>query len=135
MVVHIQTFTMAAPREDPREKNPRGDPPRDPRDPDRPVPAPRAIQLTVKYPTFNWEGNTHEQFKTFKQRTEILMEGPYEDYKEPDKVAAILGWLGDKGHQVYASLDWVALGKNKKLYQDVLDAFDSYFKPMQTSYA
>ena len=60
------------------------------------------------------------------------MEGPYEDYKEPDKVAAILGWLGDKGHQVYASLDWVALGKNKKKYQDVLDAFDSYFKPMQT---
>ena len=69
---------------------------------------PRAIQLTVKYPSFNWEGNTHEQFKTFKQRTEIPMEGPYEDYKEPDKVAAILGWLGDKGHQVYASLDLTA---------------------------
>ena len=60
------------------------------------------------------------------------MEGPYEDYKEPDKVAAILGWLGDKGHQVYASLDWTALVKDKKKYQDVLDAFDSYFKPMQT---
>ena len=129
MVIHIEVFTMAAPREDPREDprgNPRGDPP------ERPVPAPRAIQLTVKYPSFNWEGNTHEQFKTFKQRTEILMEGPYEDYKEPDKVAAILGWLGDKGHQVYASLDWTALGKDKKKYQDVLDAFDSYFKPMQT---
>ena len=133
MVIHIQIFTMAAPREDPpRERDPRGDPPRDPRDPDRPVPAPRAIQLTAKYPSFNWEGNTHEKFKTFKQRTEILMEGPYEDYKEPDKVAAILRWLGDKGHQVYASLDWTALGKNKKLYQDVLEAFDSYFKPIQT---
>ena len=70
---------------------PKGDPS------ERPVPAPRAIQLTVKYQSFKWEGNTHEQ-----QRTEILMEGPYEDYKEPDKVAAILGWLGDKGHQVYA---------------------------------
>ena len=67
MVIHIHIFTMAAPREDP---------PRDPRDPDRPVPAPRAIQLTVKYPSFNWELNTHEQFKTFKQRTEILTEGP-----------------------------------------------------------
>ena len=60
------------------------------------------------------------------------MEGPYEDYKEPDKVTAILGWLADKGHQVYASLDWTALGKDKKKYQDVLYAFDSYFKPMQT---
>ena len=111
-------------------EDPEEDPPEEPRE--KPVPAPRAIQLTVKYPTFNWEGNTHEQFKTFKQRTEILMEGPYEDYKEPDKVAAILGWLGDKGHQVYASLDWVALGKNKKLYKHVLEAFESYFKPMQT---
>ena len=99
---------------------------------EKPVPARRAIQLTVKYPSFKWEGNTHDQFKTFKQRTEILMEGPYEDYKEPDKVAAILGWLGDKGHQVYASLDWAALGKNKKLYKHVLEAFESYFKPMQT---
>ena len=71
MVINIHILTMAAPREDP----PRGDPPREPRDPDRPVPAPRAIQLTVKYPSFNWEGNTHEQFKTFKQRTEILIEG------------------------------------------------------------
>ena len=125
MVIHINIFTMAAPREDP-PRDLRGDPP------ERPVPAPRAIQLTVKYPSFNWEGNTHEHFKTFKQRTEILMEGPYEDYKEPDKVAAILGWLGDKGHQVYASLNWTALGKDKKKYQDVLDAFDSYFKSMQT---
>ena len=133
MVIHINILTMAAPREDPHrdlEEDPHRDPRGDP--PGRPVPAPRAIQLTVKYPSFNWEGNTHEQFKTFKQRTEILTEGPYEDYKEPDKVAAILGWLGDKGHQVYASLDWVALGKDKKKYQDVLDAFDSYFKSMQT---
>ena len=54
--------------------------------------APRAIQLTVKYPTFTWDqGNLHEEFKWFKQRTEILMEGPYEDYKDADKVAAVLG--------------------------------------------
>ena len=48
------------------------------------------------------------------------MEGPYEDYKEPDKVAVILGWLGNKGHQVYASIDWTTLGKDQKLYKDVL---------------
>ena len=77
MVIHINILTMAAPRGDPH-RDPEEDPPRDPRGdpPGRPVPAPRAIQLTVKYPSFNWEGNTHEQFKTFKQRTEILMEGP-----------------------------------------------------------
>ena len=79
---------------------------------------PRAIQLTVKYPTFNWDqGDPHKQFKWFKHRTEILMEGPYEDYKDPDKVAAILGWLGDKGHQIYASIDWVAMDLDKKKVQ------------------
>ena len=61
------------------------------------------------------------------------MEGPYEDYKEPDKVAAILGWLGDKGHQVYASLDWARMTRKK--YKDVLDEFDSYFLAHANYYA
>ena len=49
MVIHIHILTMAAPREDP-PRDPRGDPPREPRDPDRPVPAPRAIQLSSTHP-------------------------------------------------------------------------------------
>ena len=65
MVIHINIFTMAAPREDPHRDprvdphgDPEEDPPRDPRGdpPGRPVPAPRAIQLTVKYPSFKWGG-------------------------------------------------------------------------------
>ena len=59
------------------------------------------------------------------------MEVPHEDYKEPDKVAAIPGWLGDKGYQVYAPIDWEPLGKDKKLYKNVLYGFENYFKPMQ----
>ena len=50
MVIHIHICTMAAPREDPPKD------PREARDParggDPPVLAPRAIHLTVKYPTF-----------------------------------------------------------------------------------
>ena len=61
------------------------------------------------------------------------MEGHYEDYKEPHKVAVILGWLGDKGHQIYASIDWVSLGKDRRKFADVLEAFALYFKPMQTT--
>ena len=123
----LHPIKMAAPGEG--EVVPPGSPPRG-----APTPAPRAIQLTVKYPTFNWDqGDPHEQFKWFKHRTEILMEGPYEDYKDPDKVAAILGWLGDKGHQIYASIDWVAMDLNKKKYKDVLKAFALYLQPMQTT--
>ena len=48
MVIHINILTMAAPRED-LHRDPEDDPPRDSRGdpPGRPVPAPRAIQLTV----------------------------------------------------------------------------------------
>ena len=108
---------------------PPGSPPRE-----EPRSTPRAIQLTVKYPTFNWDQiNLHEHFKWFKQRTEILMEGPYEDYKDADKVAAVLGWLGDRGHQIYAGMDWAAMELNKKKYKDVLQAFTLYLQPMQTT--
>ena len=80
------------------------------------------IQLVIKYPSFSWEGNQYENFKTFKNRTTILMEGPYKNVQEMDKVAAILGWLGDKGFNLYEAIDWEGIGKNKQLYKEVLDA-------------
>ena len=55
------------------------------------------IQLVIKYLTFSWKGNQYENFKTFKSRTTIIMEGSYISVQEFDMVAAILGWLGDKG--------------------------------------
>ena len=39
------------------------------------------IQLVIKYPSFSWEGNQYESFKTFKSRTTVLMEGPTKVYK------------------------------------------------------
>ena len=91
------------------------------------------IQLVIKYPSFSWEGNQYENFKTFKSRTTILMEGPYRSVKEMDKVAAVLGWLGDKGFNLYEAIDWTGIGKNKELYKDVLEAFEAHFKPCQTA--
>ena len=91
------------------------------------------IQLVIKYPSFSWEGNQYENFKTFKNRTTILMEGPYKSVQEMDKVAAILGWLGDKGFNLYEAIDWDGIGKDKQLYKEVLDAFESHFKPCQTA--
>ena len=91
------------------------------------------IQLVIKYPTFSWEGNQYQNFKTFKSRTTILMEGPYKGVQEFDKVAAILGWLGDKGFNLYEAIDWEGIGKNKQIYKKVLDAFEQHFKPCQTA--
>ena len=91
------------------------------------------IQLVIKYPNFSWEGNQYENFRTFKNRTTILMEGPYKNVQEMDKVAAILGWLGDKGFNLYEAIDWEGIGKNKQLYKEVLDGFEAHFKPCQTA--
>ena len=91
------------------------------------------IQLVIKYPSFSWEGNQYENFRTFKNRTTILMEGPYKSVQEMDKVAAILGWLGDKGFNLYEATDWEGIGKNKQLYKEILDAFEAHFKPCQTA--
>ena len=91
------------------------------------------IQLVIKYPSFSWEGNQYENFRTFKNRTSILMEGPYKSVQEMDKVAAILGWLGDKGFHLYEAIDSEGIGKNKQLYKEVLDAFEAHFKPYQTA--
>ena len=91
------------------------------------------IQLVIKYPSFSPEGNQYENFKTFKSRTTILMEGPYKSVQEMDKVAAILGWLGDKGFNLYEAIDWEGIGKDKQLYKEVLDAFEAHFKPCQTA--
>ena len=63
------------------------------------------IQFVIKYSSFSWEGNQYENFETFKNRTTILMEGPYKSVQEMDKVAAILGWLGDKGFNLYEAID------------------------------
>ena len=71
------------------------------------------LQLVIKYPSFSWEGNQYVQ--------------------EMDKVAAILGWLGDKGFNLYEAIDWEGIGKNKQLYKEVLDAFEAHFKPCQTA--
>ena len=96
-----------------------------------PTPTPN-IQLQIKFPTFSWEGNLHENFKTFKMRTRMLMEGPYKSVDDMNKVAAMLGWLGDKGFQLYDLIDWGAIEKDKAKYQDVLDGFELHFRPYQT---
>ena len=60
------------------------------------------------------------------------MEGPYEDYKDPDKVAAILGgWVTRASNICQYRLE--ALDLDKKKYKDVLKAFTLYLQPSQTT--
>ena len=90
------------------------------------------LPLHLKHPSLNWDGNLHENFKSFHLRASVLLDGPYQKYEDNVKVAALLSWTGDKGFKLYASIDWTTLGKDKNKWKDVLEAFEAHFKPCQT---
>ena len=60
------------------------------------TPVTTPLQLHLKPPTLNWDGNLHENFKSFKIRATVLLEGPYSRYDPADKVAALLSWMAIK---------------------------------------
>ena len=66
---------------------------------DAPVTTP--LQLHLKPQTLNWDGNVHENFKTFKICATVLLEESYSRYDPTDKVAALLLRKGDKGFHLY----------------------------------
>ena len=96
-----------------------------------PDPEPTAeLQLQLKRPSLNWEGNLHENFKSFEYCARVLLDGPYKKYNEQIKVAALLSWTGDKGFKLYHTIDWGDKDKNK--WEDILTTFKAHFKPCQT---
>ena len=83
--------------------------------------------------SFNWESrNLHETFKIFKNQAKyLLIDGQYKSCEATDKVGALLNWLGPKSYGVYDELEFSA-GKSKTNFQHVLEAFEAYFKPIQS---
>ena len=61
----------------------------------------------------------------------MLVEGQYSKCDEMDKVGAILNWLGPKSFGVYEDLA-MEPGEDKRKCEDVLKAFQHYFKPTQS---
>ena len=84
----------------------------------------------LKSLTLNWDGNLHENFKSFKIHASVLLEGPYSRYDPADKVAAFLSWMGNKGFHLYDSIKWGTYKKEE--WADILKAFKEHFKPYQT---
>ena len=89
-----------------------------------------ALQLQLKPPTLHWDGNLHENFKSFRIHATVLLDGPYARYDDKNKIATLLSWMDDKGFHLYDSIDWGT--HNKEQWKDVLTAFESHFKPCQT---
>ena len=62
---------------------------------DTPVTTP--LYLHLKPLTLNWDGNLHENVKSFCIHATVLLEGLYSRYDHKDKVAALLLFMDDKG--------------------------------------
>ena len=95
-----------------------------------PGPEPTAeLQLQLKHPSLNWEGNLHENLKSFEYRDRVLLEGPYKKYNEQIKVAALLSWTGDKGFKLYHTVDSVIKTKTSgKIYSQHLRHISSHVR-------
>ena len=55
-----------------------------------------------KAPSLNWTspGDVHSRFKMFKQKCELIFDGPLHDQDEDKKVRLLLLWVGDKGLEI-----------------------------------
>ena len=96
---------------------------------------PKVQQVPVRTPEFNWDSpNLHEAFKLFKdQVTYLLIKGPWKHLEDDGKIGAFLNWLGPKSYAVFNNLVF-GTGKSNEKFEDVLEAFELYFKPTQSIY-
>ena len=85
--------------------------------------------IPIRQPEFNWNAtNLSQEFNTFKKMcTSLLKDGPYSKLSEKQKVAPVLNWLGRAAYQLHDEFDYT--GKDKDKLSDVLDQFETYFRP------
>ncbi|XP_077972709.1 uncharacterized protein LOC144427401 [Styela clava] len=83
-----------------------------------------------KTPEMDWTsaGNMHKRFKLFKQKCDLIFDGPLADKPEAYKVRMLLLWINDKGLEIYNTSVWTEEGDNMKLAR-VLEKLEAYTKP------
>ena len=85
---------------------------------------------SFKPPTMDWEspGDIHKRFKLFRQKCELIFDGPLEKSAEGKKVRFLLLWIGDKGLEIYNTATWIDDADSFKL-EPVFDLLEAYTKP------
>ena len=84
---------------------------------------------------FDWTAsNLYEQFKLFKQKCMyLLINGPHSHAPANMQVSIFLNWLGDLSYELINTLNFPA-GKSKDVLNSVIELFESYFKPSQSTF-
>ena len=70
-----------------------------------------------KPPSMDWTspGDIHKRLKLFKQKCQLMFDGPLEDEEESKKVRLLLLWVGDEGLEIYNTTAWQEEGDDLKL--------------------
>ena len=91
--------------------------------------------VPIYKPSFDWNTpHPYEQFKLFKQKVDyLLVHSPYKDLHASIKVSIFLNWLGDRSYELINPIEF-PLTKSKSVLKDVIEQFDLYFKPSQSTF-
>lgn len=73
-------------------------------------------------------GDVHKRFKLFKQKCELIFEGPLCDTEEARKVRLMLLWIDDKGLEIYNTATFDNT-KDRLRIDPVFRKLESYCNP------
>ena len=78
--------------------------------------------------------NLYEQFKLFKQKcTYLLINGPYSHVPAHLQMSVFLNWFGDHFYELINTIEFPP-GQSKDVLNEVIEQFESYFKPSQSTF-
>ena len=81
-------------------------------------------------PSMDWTtpGDLHKRFKIFKQKCNLIFDGPLENKAEDKKARLLLLWAGDKGLEIYNTATWSSEEDQLKR-EPIFEKFEAYTKP------
>ena len=82
----------------------------------------------VPTPSTDWSSvNLLESFKIFRQHAELIFTGALAEKTEEVHVTYLLLWVGEKGREIYNTLNLTA--EQKKKVADICTAFQTHLQP------
>ena len=89
---------------------------------------------TRNVPSMNWQASDLDrEWSRFKQHCELSFKGPLANKTEPEKVAFLMTFIGDKGREVYETFTWTPAAGNVPSENDTLAGvykkYADYVKP------
>ena len=89
------------------------------------------LNIPISRPTFNADSlDVYTAFLQFREQVEVLLvNGPYSEVSDKQKVGTLLNWMGSSHSKILKEDIIMAEDKSKDKLEDVLDAFQGYFRP------